>query len=212
VLMDIRMPGTDGLEATRRIAADPGLAAVRVIILTTYEEDEYVFAAIRAGASGFLVKDIEPEDLVNAIRVVARGEALLSPSVTRRLIARIAGQQPGQAVDPSALSALTGREREVLAPGSRGNEQRRNRRGPAYEPAHRQDARQPDDGQARCQGQGPAGGDRLPDRAGPAWPVLTNPGGQPSSPAVHPVVGPAVVPVRWLAGGQIGRPAAFCGP
>ena len=115
VLMDIRMPGTDGLEATRQIAADPGLAGVRVVILTTYEEDENVFAAIRAGASGFLVKDIEPADLVSAIRVVARGDALLSPSVTRRLIARIAGQDPARHADPSALSALTDREREVLA-------------------------------------------------------------------------------------------------
>ncbi len=115
VLMDIRMPGTDGLEATRQIAADPDLAGVRVIILTTYEEDEYVLAAIRAGASGFLVKDTEPEDLISAIRVVARGDALLSPSVTRRLIARIAGQDPAQQADPSALSALTDREREVLA-------------------------------------------------------------------------------------------------
>ena len=115
VLMDIRMPGTDGLEATRQIAADPDLIGVRVIILTTYEEDEYVFAALRAGASGFLVKDTEPEDLVSAIRVVARGDALLSPSVTRRLIARIAGQDPARHADPSVLSALTDREREVLA-------------------------------------------------------------------------------------------------
>jgi DNA-binding NarL/FixJ family response regulator len=88
---------------------------VRVIILTTYEADEYVFDAIRAGASGFLIKDIEPEDLVSAIRVVARGDALLSPSVTRRLIASIAGRSPAQRVDASALSVLTDREREVLA-------------------------------------------------------------------------------------------------
>ncbi len=115
VLMDIRMPGTDGIEATRQIVADPALRGVRVIILTTYEADEYVFGAIRAGASGFLVKDIEPEDLVSAIRIVARGDALLSPGVTRRLIASIAGRGPAQQVDASALSVLTDREREVLA-------------------------------------------------------------------------------------------------
>jgi DNA-binding NarL/FixJ family response regulator len=115
VLMDIKMPRTDGLEATRRIVADPALSGVRVIILTTFEEDEYIFTAIQAGASGFLVKDTEPEDLVNAIRVVARGDALLSPGVTRRLIARIAGRGPARPVDTSALSVLTEREREVLA-------------------------------------------------------------------------------------------------
>ena len=115
VLMDIRMPGTDGLEATRQIASDPELSGVRVIILTTFEADEYVFEAIRAGASGFLVKDTEPEDLISAIRVVARGDALLSPSVTRTLIASIAGRGPAQPVDASVLSVLTDREREVLA-------------------------------------------------------------------------------------------------
>lgn len=115
VLMDIKMPGTDGVQATRQIAADPDLRGVRVIILTTFEEDEYIFTAIHAGASGFLVKDTEPEDLVSAIRVVARGDALLSPGVTRRLIARIAGHGPARPVDASALSVLTEREREVLA-------------------------------------------------------------------------------------------------
>src|ERR1700747_952201 len=116
VLMDIRMPGMDGLEATRRISADDDLAGVKVIILTTFETDEYVFQAIRAGASGFLVKDTEPADLLQAIRVVARGDALLSPSVTRRLIPALAPRPAGPA--PAAgklLAALTDREREVLA-------------------------------------------------------------------------------------------------
>jgi len=115
VLMDIRMPGTDGLEATRRIVAAPDLGGVRVIILTTFEADEYVFEAIRAGASGFLVKDTEPEDLVTAIRVVADGDALLSPSVTRTLISSIARRGPSRPVDVASLSVLTDREREVLA-------------------------------------------------------------------------------------------------
>ena len=116
ILMDIRMPGVDGLEATRRIAADDDLAGVKVIILTTFESDEYVFQAIRAGASGFLVKDTEPADLLQAIRVVARGDALLSPSVTRRLITDLASRPSGPApAAGKALSALTGREREVLA-------------------------------------------------------------------------------------------------
>ena len=115
VLMDIRMPEVDGLEATRRIAADDDLAGVKVIILTTFESDEYVYQALRAGASGFLVKDTEPEDLIRAVRVVARGEALLSPSVTRRLITTLASQ-PERRVKPSqSLSRLTEREREVMA-------------------------------------------------------------------------------------------------
>jgi DNA-binding NarL/FixJ family response regulator len=114
VLMDIRMPGMDGLEATRRIAADERLAEVRVVILTTFDLDEYVFEAVRAGASGFLVKDTEPAELIHALRVVARGDALLSPSVTRRLIAEFAARarEPRPAPD---LDVLTDREREVMA-------------------------------------------------------------------------------------------------
>jgi DNA-binding NarL/FixJ family response regulator len=116
VLMDIRMPRLDGLAATRRIGEDAALAGVRVVILTTFELDEYVFEAIRAGASGFLVKDTEPADLLQAIRVVERGDALLSPSVTRRLITDLATRPAGPT--PAAgkvLAALTDREREVLA-------------------------------------------------------------------------------------------------
>jgi len=114
VLMDIRMPGTDGLAATRQIAADPQLARLRVVILTTFELDEYVFEAIRFGASGFLVKDTEPDELVQAVRVVAGGDALLSPSVTRRLIAEFAARAK-EPYDPGGLEELTDREREVLA-------------------------------------------------------------------------------------------------
>ena len=116
VLMDIRMPGVDGLEATRRISADDDLAGVKVIILTTFESDEYVYQAIRAGASGFLVKDTEPADLIQAVRVVARGDALLSPSVTRRLITDLASrpERPPPSDSGRALAGLTDRERQVL--------------------------------------------------------------------------------------------------
>ncbi|GIM91381.1 response regulator [Paractinoplanes toevensis] len=116
VLMDIRMPGVDGLEATKRIAADPALAETRVVILTTFELDEYVFEALRGGASGFLVKDTEPVDLLRGIRAVAAGDALLSPSVTRRVIGEFATKQAQfrPVAPPALLDALTDREREVL--------------------------------------------------------------------------------------------------
>jgi DNA-binding NarL/FixJ family response regulator len=114
VLMDIRMPELDGLAATREIAADRSLAGVRIVILTTFEIDDYVFEALRAGASGFLVKDTEPVDLIAAVRLVAGGEALLSPSVTRRVIEEFAvrAKEPPPSGD---LDELTEREREVMA-------------------------------------------------------------------------------------------------
>jgi DNA-binding NarL/FixJ family response regulator len=114
VLMDIRMPGTDGLEATRQIGADPELADVHVVILTTFDLDEYVFEALRVGASGFLVKDTEPVELLQAVRVVARGDALLSPGVTRRLVAEFASRsrQPHASKE---LDVLTEREKEIVA-------------------------------------------------------------------------------------------------
>ena len=114
VLMDIRMPRMDGLEATRRIAADELLAGVRVLILTTFDLDEYVYQALRVGASGFLLKDTPPADLLAAIRVVAAGDALLAPAITRRLIAEFARRPDPTRVASAALDALTDREREVL--------------------------------------------------------------------------------------------------
>jgi DNA-binding NarL/FixJ family response regulator len=126
VLMDLRMPDVDGLTATGLITGDPALTAVRVVVLTTFDDDESVFAALRAGASGFLVKDVEPPDLLQAVRVVARGDALLSPSVTRAVIAQFTSGRPGRTAAPApgpsrpgpppppGLAALTEREREVV--------------------------------------------------------------------------------------------------
>ncbi|GAB3138644.1 response regulator [Microbispora hainanensis] len=118
-LVDIQMPVMDGIETTRRIAADPRLAATRVVILTNYGLDRYVFDALRAGASGFLLKDTDPADLVQAIRVAARGDALLSPAVTRTLISEYVSRPP-DAVPTAALEQLTNREREVVALVARG--------------------------------------------------------------------------------------------
>ena len=119
VLMDIRMPDGDGLWATEQIVGDPALASTHIVIVTTFELDEYVAQAIRAGASGFLVKDTEPVDLIRAVRVAAAGEALLSPGVTKRLLERVAGGLK-PAPETTALDVLTDREREVLALVGRG--------------------------------------------------------------------------------------------
>jgi DNA-binding NarL/FixJ family response regulator len=115
VLMDVRMPRTDGLRATGRLSADPRLAGTRVIVLTTFELDEYVFGALRAGAAGFLLKDVEPADLVEAVRTVAAGDALLAPRHTRRLIEAFVAQAGRERVrEDGRLDELTTREREVL--------------------------------------------------------------------------------------------------
>ena len=120
VLMDVRMPRMDGLEATRRITTDPALQGTRVVVLTTFELDEYVFGALRAGASGFLLKDIDPPDLLAAVRVVAAGEALLAPRLTRRLIEAFVAQERTAPAQDAELGELTPREREVLALVGRG--------------------------------------------------------------------------------------------
>ena len=120
VLMDIRMPKLDGIEATRRITGDPSLTDVRVVVLTTFDADDYVYTAIRAGASGFLLKDAPPEAVLEGIRVVARGDALIAPSITRRLIADLASRPDEARPPPPELDILTEREREVLALVGRG--------------------------------------------------------------------------------------------
>src|SRR4029453_8500740 len=153
-LMDIRMPELDGLAATRAIVEDERLAGVRIVILTTFGLDEYVFEAIRSGASGFLVKDTEPEELIHAVRVVAAGEALLSPSVTKRPRARDRGRRGGGPVEPG--------DRRTAVPESR----------------HGEDAREPGDEQARRSGPRPTRGDRL--RVRPRPPRLAGVGDVPS--------------------------------
>jgi DNA-binding NarL/FixJ family response regulator len=166
VLMDVRMPGVDGLEATRRITSDRRLADVRVIVLTTFDLDDYVFAALHAGASGFLLKDVEPDELRDAVRVVARGDALLAPAVTRRLIREFVAQPGRHRPPPGQLEQLTEREREVMAlvAGGLSNQERR----PAGDqPGDGQDPREQDDDEAECARPGAAGRARLRDGPGP---------------------------------------------
>lgn len=173
VLMDIRMPGTDGLAATRLITADPELSDVRIVMLTTFEVDEYVVQSLRAGASGFLGKGAEPEELLGAIRIAHAGEALLSPAATKGLIASFLaqGSRRGRRRRRRGQDRAAGRAHRPGAggPGPRGGRtvQRRDRRTARRQPPHREDARQPGHGQARRPGPGPAGGHGLRIGTGP---------------------------------------------
>ena len=166
VLMDIRMPVLDGIEATRAITTDPATAGTRVLMLTTFDLDDYVYRALRAGASGFLLKDTAPEELLAGIRTLAAGDALLAPSITRRLIREFADR-------PDTRSPLTRPAGIPVGPGTRGPRrsrrrvvQRRDRRPTAHLARHRQDPRQPAPHETRRPRPGPAGDDRLRDRPG----------------------------------------------
>ena len=163
MLMDVRMPVLDGIEATRRITASRD--APKVIILTTFELDEYVFEALRAGASGFLLKRTEPAQLTEAIRVVAGGDALLSPSITRRLIEEFT-RRP-QVGSNNRVSDLTDREREVLLLIARGLSEPGTRRAPLHRRQHRQDPCQTHIHKTGCPGPRPGDRDRLRKRPGP---------------------------------------------
>ena len=166
MLMDVRMPVMDGLEATRRIAGDESLSETRVIILTTFDLDEYVHEALRAGASGFLLKDTLPVDLLNAVRVVADGDALISPKITRRLIEEFA-RRPEPAAAAAAVASLgqlTDREREVLELVAKGQSNAEIAADAVRQPRHREDPRQPPADEARRPRPRPARDDRLRDR------------------------------------------------
>ncbi len=163
-LLDIQMPVLDGLEATRQIVADERLDEVRVVILSNFGLDEYIFRALRAGASGFLLKDTQPDELLQALRVVMRGDALLSPAITRRLIGEFVARPP-DALAAVGMESLTNRETRGDGPGRARAVQRGDRRCDGAQPCDRQDPRQPGDDQARCSRPGPARGIRLP-----GWP------------------------------------------
>jgi DNA-binding NarL/FixJ family response regulator len=150
VLTDIRMSGVDGLTATRQIMAEQALSAMKVLILTTFELDEYVFEALPSGASGFLVKHTQPAELVRAVREVASGEALLSPSVTRRLIAEFTARPTRPELVPSTMTLLTEREREIVALCGAGPHEQRDRVGTDVESRDRAHRCQPRDGEIAC--------------------------------------------------------------